>query len=83
MHLIIQYQMPPQQSVTKVRQEGRLLLALQAYQKGQIQSIPQAAATYNVDHTTLMHRLKGRVARVDARANGHKLSSTKEKVLKQ
>ncbi len=63
--------MPPQRNTDKVRQEGHLLLALQAYQSGRISSIKQAALQYDVPRKTLSDRVSGRVARVDARANGH------------
>jgi hypothetical protein len=67
----------------KAHKEGRLLLALQAYQKGQIKSIRGAAATYNVPYTTLSDRVRGRVSRGDSRANGHKLTATEEEALLQ
>lgn len=68
---------------SKAQQEGRLLLALQAYQKGQITTICQAALAYNVPYSTLKYRLSGRVARVETRANSHKLTPTEEEVLTQ
>lgn len=68
---------------SKAQQEGRLLLALQAYRKGQFSSIRQAALSYNVPPSNLEHRLKGRVARVDSRANNHKLTPTEEEALLQ
>ena len=68
---------------SKAQQEGRLLLALQAYQKGQISTIRQAALAYNVPYSTLKYRLSGRVARVETRANSHKLTPTEEEVLTQ
>jgi hypothetical protein len=69
--------------VNKAQNEGRLLLALQAYQKNQFKSIKQAATAYQVCDRTLSARLKGRVSRVDSRANGHKLTTTEEEVLEQ
>ena len=68
---------------SKAQQEGRILLAMQAYQKGQITSILQAALTYNVPRKTLSSRINGRVARVDIRANSHKLTPTEEQALIQ
>jgi hypothetical protein len=68
---------------SKAQQEGRLLLGLQAYQKGQISSIRQAALAYNVPYSTLNYRLSGRVARVEIRANSHKLTPIEEQVLIQ
>ena len=66
---------------SKAQQEGRILLAMQAIQKGQISSIKQAALTYNVPRTTLSDRVNGRVARPDTRAKGHKLTCTEEEAL--
>lgn len=68
---------------SKAQQEGRILLAMQAYQKGQITSILQAALTYNIPRKTLSDRINGRVARVDIRANNHKLTPTEEQALIQ
>ena len=67
---------------SKAQKEGQLLLALQAYQKGQIKSIRKAALAYNVPHSTLIDRVAG-VACVSSRANSHKLTPTEEQVLIQ
>jgi hypothetical protein len=73
--------MPAQARALKAQQEGRLLLALQAYQKGQISSIRKAASLYDVPRKTLQYRANGRVARADTRANRHKLTTIEEEVL--
>ena len=39
--------------------EGRIALALQAYQQGQFSSIQAAARIYSILYTTLTQRLKG------------------------
>ena len=68
---------------SKAQQEGRLLLARQAFQNNQFSSIRQAALAYNVPPKSLENRLNGRVARVNTRANNHKLTPTEEQVLIQ
>ena len=44
-------------------QEEKILLAIQAFNFGQISSIRKAAALYNVPYTTLQNRLNGRTTR--------------------
>ena len=39
--------------------EGRYLLALNAYRRGQFQTINAAATAYNVNYRTLIARSKG------------------------
>jgi hypothetical protein len=75
--------MPPQRIDPKAQKEGRLLLAAQAYQRGQFTSIRRAALAYNISKDTLAKRLNGRVTRINAHANGLKLTSTEEEVLLQ
>jgi hypothetical protein len=59
-------------------QEGKLLLAIQAYKRGQVSSIEKASALYTVPHSTLYDRLKGRMTRENAQLRNWKLSSTEE-----
>jgi predicted HTH domain antitoxin len=47
-------------------QEGKILLAIQAYKRGQVSSIEKASALYTVPHSTLHDRLKGRTTRENA-----------------
>src|SRR6187402_44595 len=63
--------------------EGRLLLALQAYQRGQISSLRAAAHMYGVSHTTLARRYKGTPARADFVSSQLKLTQTEEATLVQ
>jgi hypothetical protein len=65
--------MPPQLVNAKAQKEGRILLAIDAYQKGQFPSIRKAAEAYAVDYSSLAYRLRGRVSRVDSRPNRQKL----------
>lgn len=64
-----------------VQKEGRILLAIEALNKGQIQSIRAAAKAYNVSSSTLIHRIRGRASRVDSIPNGQKLNNLEESVL--
>ena len=76
--------MPPirtENSKKLVEQEGRLELAISAYKNKQILSIREAACLYNVPYPTLVHRLNGCTARVNLRANSHKLTETEEESL--
>ena len=61
--------------------EGRIALALQAYQQGQFSSIRAAARAYGVPHTTLTRRLEGTTSRSDFTHPNRKLTQTKETAL--
>jgi hypothetical protein len=76
--------MPPirtEKSKKLVELEGRIELAINAYNKRQIPSIAEAARLYNIPRSTLGHRINGRTARVDSRANSHKLTEYEEETL--
>jgi len=64
-----------------VEQEGRILLAIQAIEKGDVLSIRRAAHYFNVPYTTLHQRLRRTPNRVDIRANSHKLTQIEEESL--
>ena len=66
-----------------IHKEGRIELALNALRTGQLKSVREAQRLYDVPRTTLRDRIDGRVARIDSRANSHKLTSTEELVLMQ
>jgi hypothetical protein len=59
-------------------QEGKVLLALQGLQNGQIRSIRAAAKIYDIPYSTLQARDTGRSSRVDTRASGYKLTQLEE-----
>ncbi len=63
--------------------EGRILLALQAYQTGQIPSLRAAARTYEVPHATLTRRFHGTLSQSDFVSPNRKLTSTEESTLVQ
>src|SRR5699024_5736845 len=72
--------MPPK-SQNSIEQEGRVLLALSALEKSQIQSVRQAADHFQVPQTTLRRRLHGITSRSEKRANNHKLTQNEEESL--
>jgi len=63
--------------------EGRILLAIQAIKRGQIQSIRVAAESYDVPWETLRDRLNGKPARRDCTPNNRKLTSLEESAIIQ
>ena len=63
--------------------EGRILLALQAYQRGQFSSLWAAVHTYGVSYITLTRRSKGTPARADFVSPQLKLTQTEEATLVQ
>ena len=46
--------MSQQHNTFTIEQEGRIELALQAYQNREFQSLRRAAATFNVPHATIV-----------------------------
>ena len=54
--------------------EGQLLLAKSAIERGQIQSVKAAARIYGVPENTLRRRIAGTPARRDTTANSKKLT---------
>jgi hypothetical protein len=51
-----------------LQREGRLELAIQAYQKGEFQSYRAAARAYDVPRDTLQHRIAGTQPRLGSNA---------------
>ena len=78
--------MPPicsRSSQDLVRQGGKISLALQDLQNGQIKSIRAAAKLYDIPYRTLAARASGRAARVDTRWHSHKLTQLEEDSLSE
>jgi helix-turn-helix, Psq domain. len=76
--------MPPIRSRNKqesVRQEGRILLAIQAIQNKSIASVAAAARVYDVPRSTLRDRVNGALSKPTTRANNHKLTQLDEDIL--
>jgi hypothetical protein len=63
--------------------EGRIALALQAYQLGQLPSLQAAARLYEVSHTTLSQRYQGTPSRANFVSPHLKLTQTEETTLVQ
>jgi transposase-like protein len=77
--------MPPKRTISgpdPSNQEGRILLAIQAYRNNEITSIREAARRFGVPRTTLRHRLAGQTYRPTTRANNTKLTQLEEESLK-
>ncbi|XP_014549941.1 hypothetical protein COCVIDRAFT_63822, partial [Bipolaris victoriae FI3] len=70
--------MPQQQNSILIQQEGRIILALQAYRTGQFKSIRLAAAAYNVHHYQISRRLQGITFRPTTQPNCQKLTKSEE-----
>ncbi|EKV12377.1 hypothetical protein PDIP_52670 [Penicillium digitatum Pd1] len=78
--------MPPirtQSSRNSIEQEGRILLAIQAFKNQEISSIREVARRFNVPRSTLSTRLNGIQHRAISRANSHKLTDTEEESLQK
>ena len=76
--------MPPiriQNSRNSVEQEGRIQLAIQAYQNKEIPTIREAARRFQVPQATLRHRYNGQAFRLETHTNNHKLTQTEEESL--
>jgi len=63
--------------------EGRILLALQGYRRGQFSSLRAAARTYSIPQTTLTRRYRGTLSRADFTSPNLKLTTTEETTLIQ
>ena len=73
----------PQSSTDLIEQEGRILLAIQAFKKQEFTNISIAARTFNVPRSTLRRRLNGIQCRATSRANSTKLTTIKEESLQK
>ena len=73
--------MPPKRSESwqkLANQEGKILLAFQGVQKGQIKSLRAAAKLYDIPFSTLQPRATGVLSRVDTHHNRQKLTQLEE-----
>ena len=64
-----------------IQKEGRIILAKSAIEQGQIQSIRNAARTYEISNTTLKQRLNGISSRRDCEPNSKKLTKLEEETI--
>ena len=63
--------------------EGRIVLAIQAFKKGQLSTLHAACRLYNAPYTTAITRMKGVTERRVSRPNGRKLTDLEEQTLEQ
>ena len=78
--------MPPirsRSSKNLEEQEGRILLAIQAYKNKEISSIREVARRFNIPRSTLSTRLTGIQNRANSRANLSKLTKIEEESLEK
>jgi len=75
--------MPLRNSTSSVQQEGRIVLAIDALQKGSFTSIREAARSYDIPKSTLCDRIRERPTRRDARPTNCKLTTIEELTLVQ
>jgi hypothetical protein len=67
--------------MTSINKEGRILLAIQALERGQFKSERQAAMAYDINRYSLQRRRQGMASREDCRANNKKLTLQEEEAL--
>jgi hypothetical protein len=67
--------------VQMAQSEGRIALALHAYQQGQFSSLRAAARTYDVPYVTLTRRYQGTFSRSNCTPYNRKLTQTEETTL--
>ena len=78
--------MPPyrsRSSTDSIKQEGRILLAIQAFKKQELTNISIAARTFNVPRPTLRRRLDGIESCATSRANSAELTLIEEESLQK
>jgi hypothetical protein len=75
--------MPQQQNAQLSNREGRIQLALSAYNQRQFQSRRLAAEAFRVPLATLARRYNGIPHRLDTRNARHKLTATEEQTIVQ
>ena len=68
-------------SKNSIEQEGRILLAIQAFKNQEISSIREVTRRFEVLKSTLLCRLGSTLSRANSRANCSKLTETKEESL--
>jgi hypothetical protein len=76
--------MPPirsRSSSNLVEQEGRILLAIQAFKNKEISSIREVARRFNILRITLQDRLSGSTKQNTIHINSYKLTEIKEESL--
>ena len=75
--------MPQQQGSQFSQKEGRIALAIQAFERGQFKSLKATTKSYDVSYSTIQDRVNGRSSRHDSEPRNQKLTTTKESTLVQ
>ena len=75
--------MPQQQGSQFSQIEGRIVLAIQAFKRGQFKSLRAATKSYDVPYSTVRDRINGRPSRRDLIPRNQKLTTTEESTLIQ
>ena len=75
--------MPQQQGSQFSQKEGRIALAIQAFERGQFKSLRAATKSYDVSYSTVWDRVNGRSSRRDSEPRNQKLTTTEESTLVQ
>lgn len=75
--------MPPRTSSQLIQNEGRVQLAIQAFQKGQFRSLRAATKSYDIPYSTARDRIRGINSRRDVRPTSCKLTHNEEASLEQ
>ena len=73
--------MPPPTATESIEQEGRIVLAMDALQKGSFTSARAAAKAYDVSRSTLQYRINGHPMQRNRRSPNCKLTATEELIL--
>jgi hypothetical protein len=75
--------MSPPNTTNSVHQEGRIALAVEAFNQGHFPNIRATAKSYDVPRSTLQYRIHKHPARRDSRPASCKLTETEESTLVQ
>ena len=75
--------MPQQRNATNTEREGKVILALQAFNAGQFRSLRRAAQSFNVPHQRLSDRANKTKFRQETTPNYKKLTRTEEQTIVQ
>jgi hypothetical protein len=75
--------MPQQRNAVNTQKEGKINLALHAFQSSHFKSLQSAAAAYNVQHQRLSARLRGIALQSQIQPNCYNLTPTEEQTLVQ
>ena len=75
--------MPQPNQALPSNQEGRILLAIQAFKLRHCKSILAAAISYDVTYSTLYNRIHGMASRRDSTPNSRKLTPEEELAIVQ